>query len=257
MSYTRTTWSDGSTALSAEHFNNIEDGIEEAFEKAQGNSDMWSYIRNLVYPVGSIYMSVNNTNPGTLFGGTWVAWGSGRVPVGVDTSNVAFDSVEETGGNADAIVPSHSHTATFTGNAVAGHTHTGPSHSHSINAQSISVSGSGSGTANSAGSHTHAYFQVALNTFKESGSDTEHQGISSGSTGYVGASGTHSHNVTVSVTASGTLAAHDTNSAGTGATGSAGGHTPSGSVSVASAGSSAANANLQPYITCYMWKRTA
>ena len=25
-----------------------------------------------VYPVGSIYMSVNSTDPGTLFGGTWV-----------------------------------------------------------------------------------------------------------------------------------------------------------------------------------------
>lgn len=26
---------------------------------------------NQFYPVGSIYMSVNSSNPGTLFGGTW------------------------------------------------------------------------------------------------------------------------------------------------------------------------------------------
>ena len=34
----------------------------------RGNSD----IVNLIYPVGSIYMSVNSTSPASLFGGTWV-----------------------------------------------------------------------------------------------------------------------------------------------------------------------------------------
>ena len=33
-----------------------------------------------------------------MFGGTWVAWGAGRVPVGVDTTDTDFDTVEETGG---------------------------------------------------------------------------------------------------------------------------------------------------------------
>jgi hypothetical protein len=40
-------------------------------------------------------------------------------------------------------------------------------------------------------------------------------------------------------------------------TSSVSGGTPSGTVSVASAGSSGTNANYQPFITVYMWKRTA
>ena len=54
---------------------------------------------DLMYPVGSIYLSVNSTNPSQLFGGTWEQWGKGRVPVGVDTSDSDFNTVEKAGGN--------------------------------------------------------------------------------------------------------------------------------------------------------------
>lgn len=54
--------------------------------------------RESIFPVGSIYMSVTNTNPSNSFGGTWVLWGQGRVPIGVDTSQSEFNSVEKTGG---------------------------------------------------------------------------------------------------------------------------------------------------------------
>ena len=46
-----------------------------------GNLD----ILNMVYPVGSIYMSVNSTSPATLFGGRWEAISQGRTLVGVGT----------------------------------------------------------------------------------------------------------------------------------------------------------------------------
>ena len=33
-----------------------------------------------------------------IYGGTWVAWGAGRVPVGVDTSDSDFNAPNKTGG---------------------------------------------------------------------------------------------------------------------------------------------------------------
>ena len=68
-----------------------------------------------IYPVGSIYMSVKATNPGTLFGGTWVAIAQGRCLVGVNTSDNDFKTPEKTGGEKKhtltvAEMPSHSHT---------------------------------------------------------------------------------------------------------------------------------------------------
>lgn len=76
-------------------------------------------IFNKVYPVGSIYLSVNSTNPSSYFGGTWVAWGSGRVPIGVNTSDTSFNTVEKTGGNKTHAItsnemPSHNHSVSLT-----------------------------------------------------------------------------------------------------------------------------------------------
>lgn len=82
---------------------------------------------NAVYPIGSIYMSVNSTEPSTLFGGTWERL-KGRFLIGAGTiadtnSNASFGSLGaeepdfasgETGGqyyhklNIDEI-PEHHH----------------------------------------------------------------------------------------------------------------------------------------------------
>ena len=71
-----------------------------------------------LHPVGSIYTATVSTNPGTLLGfGTWVAFGAGRVLIGVGGGY----SAGATGGSADAVVVSHSHTATVTD---SGHSHT-------------------------------------------------------------------------------------------------------------------------------------
>ena len=57
-----------------------------------------SAIFNAVYPVGTIYTSVSNANPGLVFGGTWVAFGQGKTLVGVDSNDSDFNASEKTGG---------------------------------------------------------------------------------------------------------------------------------------------------------------
>lgn len=141
-------------------------------------------VKNELYPVGSIYTNAtSSTNPGTLLGfGTWTAFGAGRVMVGLDAGNALFDTAEETGGSADAIVVSHTHTATVTD----------PGHVHTFVYES---------------------------------------GLAQNGSGRNGVGGT---------------APFSTNSQVTGI-----------SVSNSTTGSSGTNANYQPYITVYMWKRTA
>lgn len=79
-----------------------------------------------MFPIGSVYINAAvTTNPATLFGfGTWVEIGAGRVLVGQNTGDAAFDVLGETGGSKDAIVVSHTHSATATVSD--------PGHSHNI-----------------------------------------------------------------------------------------------------------------------------
>ena len=75
-----------------------------------------------LYPVGSIYTSTVATNPNTLFGfGTWVAFGAGRVLIGV--SGTAPYTAGNTGGSADAVIVDHSHNYSGTTDANGSHNH--------------------------------------------------------------------------------------------------------------------------------------
>lgn len=71
------------------------------------------------WPVGSVYISVNETNPATFFGGNWVKFGAGRALVGLDESDSHFDTLEKTGGSK--MMQEHSHTGTTS--AAGNHTH--------------------------------------------------------------------------------------------------------------------------------------
>lgn len=72
------------------------------------------------WPIGSIYISVVNTNPSQWFGGVWESFGTGRVLVGVDTTQTEFNEVMKTGGSKSVTlninqIPSHYHNMYHTG----------------------------------------------------------------------------------------------------------------------------------------------
>ena len=85
----------------------------ELLPLSQSGAAKKSTIADLVYPVGSIYMSVNSTSPATLFGGTWTQI--------EDTFLLAAGSTYAagaTGGEATHTltldeIPSHQHASVF------------------------------------------------------------------------------------------------------------------------------------------------
>lgn len=60
-------------------------------------------IKSAMYPVGSVYITYNNVNPGTFLGGTWEQFGQGRTLIGEGTGDDGTDSqtftANDTGGS--------------------------------------------------------------------------------------------------------------------------------------------------------------
>lgn len=78
----------------------------------------WTSAVLAFFPVGSVYLTYTNTNPGTIMGGTWVQFSQGRVLIGQGTGSDGTTRMTfgagATGGEykhklAQSEMPSHSH----------------------------------------------------------------------------------------------------------------------------------------------------
>lgn len=183
-----------------------------------------------VYPVGSIYMSVNDTDPGTLFGGTWQQI-QGKFLLGASSGHSAgstggAETVTLSAGN----IPAHTHTIPDHTHTVPNHIHTVPAHTHTATASTAGVHSHNIRRAMNAASGSARYaFEGSADVFKPTLD-----------------AGAHTHTITVA-----SKAAFNTTSSGTCTTGSGG------SGNTGSTGSGSAVGIMPPYLAVYMWKRTA
>ena len=112
-------------------YNGLVEGLRQTFvysvndkkPGADGNVDYRLLSLSDVYPVGSVYMSVNATDPGTLFEGTtWQQIAGGRCLIGADATYKAGTM----GGDASVTLsaeqmPKHNHAATVSSNGAHKH----------------------------------------------------------------------------------------------------------------------------------------
>lgn len=171
------------------------------------------------YPVGSIYMSVVETNPAELFGGTWEAITPGRVLIGAGVSDFNINYIAGTKGGSRA--------RTLTSSNI-------PRHNHSISISEESalhshLNGVYDEVGAGLGPHSTNYGATSKNpTGSQHVMSADSETFSSANSLYMGytssASATHKHIATC---------------------GYYGADAPD-EISV-----------MQPYLVVYMWKRTA
>ena len=169
------------------------------------------------YPVGSIYCSIDSTDPGALFGGTWAAIGAGRALV---AAGGGFAVGSEGGADTHTLtveeMPSHAHTA-WTGEAGW--------HGHTARTDTANLTGS----FNTGGLGITASGVCSLGAGKQ----PSNSGYATDSS-IVNINASHMHNVGVD---------------------GAGNHTHT--VGVGATGGGQAFSVRNPYIAVNMWRRTA
>ena len=74
-----------------------------------------------VYPIGSIYMSMNSTSPASLFGGTWERINSAFLYGTSDNSQLGGTGGEATHVLTENEMPNHSHNLEFMSGADSGY----------------------------------------------------------------------------------------------------------------------------------------
>lgn len=207
----------------------IEDKSITASKLADDVLSVINGVVNLVYPVGSIYCSTAPTNPSVLFGiGTWEYIEQGRVLL----SQGANYKAGSTGGETSHILtvdemPIHSHTASTS--SAGNHTHTASTTSSGSHYHRTGVRMSSKAPTDVAAYCAQGNEAVTTGPrgYNAENANGDREGITNNN-------GSHTHSISIT---------------------SDGDHTHT--VSIGSTGSGNAHNNMQPYLSVYMWKRTA
>ena len=108
------------TKVNADTFNTFQNNINDAINLMKIET------LKAENPIGHIRMETTDVNPANYLGfGTWVLWGAGKVPVGVDTTDDDFAEVEKTGGEKKHTlttneIPKHKHEIAVRNNSATG-----------------------------------------------------------------------------------------------------------------------------------------
>lgn len=145
-----------------------------------GLKRVWSKVLDKTHPVGSLYWSSNPTNPGSLFGGTWVQIKDKFILAAGDTYKNGA-----TGGSADAVVVSHTHSIP----KLSGSTDSAGIHQHGITPFAIPVVTQGATYRYVGGSNDGGFGTIPWNTNKD-GAHTHTVTTNASTTGSQGVSGT-------------------------------------------------------------------